>query len=163
MNVNNDDDLLLRSSSSRVPSRAITEVNSLRSLPPPATTATELNNSAAASPALPRSRRLIPSAIATRLGTASVPLASASAPLTPARRYLERGSLQERGTSYLDRSGGVGSNSISERLAEERGQQQLQHPQYGQAGGGGGSSGLLSRAGSLGRRARESGIPSLRS
>jgi hypothetical protein len=142
---------------SRVPSRAITEVNSFRTVPrdlavsagtaqPPA------ENHAVASPVLPR-RRILPSAIATRLASA-VP--TASVPTTPARKYLDRSILPDRGTpqergSYLERAA---NNNISERLAEERGQQRQNSL---------GQSGMLSRTGSLGRRTRESSIPSLRS
>ena len=170
----------------RVPSRAITEVNSLRPVPRdlahPATTQTPAEISPTTSAVLPR-RRLIPSAISTRFAAAAP---AASAPTTPARKYLERGSTaQDRGTpqergpylersvhqergSHLERSvqqergpylernvhqerGPI--NSISERLAEERGQPQQRQISLGQS--------VLGRANSLGRRTRE--INSLRS
>jgi hypothetical protein len=149
---------------SRVPSRAITEVNSFRTVPrdlsiPAGTAQPPVDGNSVASPVLPR-RRILPSAIATRLASA-VP--AASAPTTPARKYLDRSFLPDRGTpqergSYLERAShqerGALNNNISERLAEERGQQrQLSLSQ----------SGMLTRTGSLGRRTRESGIPSLRS
>jgi len=151
----------------RVPSRAITEVNSFRTAPRDLpTSATTTQPPAENSPiTLPR-RRLIPSAISTRFA-AAVP--AASAPTTPARKYLERSTLQERsllqerGTlldrgSYLERSahqerGHI--NSISERLAEERGQPQRQMPLS--------QSTVLNRTGSLGRRTREGTVAGVRS
>ena len=149
----------------RVPSRAITEVNTIRTVPRdlaiPATTApqTPAEISPTTSTVLPR-RRLIPSAISTRFAAAAP---AASAPTTPARKYLERSSTaQDRGTPqertpYLERSihqerGPI--NSISERLAEERGQPQQRQISLSQ-------SAMLGRANSLGRRTRE--INSLRS
>lgn len=167
--VNEEED----ESRARIPSRAITEVNSFgdRSRAAPRDLAmTSTNNQGPAensptSSALPR-RRLIPSAIATRLSTTGP---TASAPTTPARRYLERSTFQDRGLpqersihqergSYLERSthqerGPV--NTAAERLAEERGPQQRQNSL--------GQTPTLNRTGSLGRRTRESGIPSLRS
>jgi len=159
-------------SRARGPSRAVTEMNNFRMNPRESTMA--LPNHHQPSPevpatpsALPR-RRMIPSAIATRLAAA---IPSASTPTTPARKYLERTSLPERGTpqergggayqergAYLDRSTHQerAINNLSERLAEERGQQQRQ-VSLGQSGM------LLNRSGSLGRRTRETGIPSLRS
>jgi hypothetical protein len=159
---------------SRVPSRAITEINSFHAIPRDlALTAlaghpAPESNAAAASLPLPR-RRLIPSAISTRLASTVAP--AASTPLTPARKYLERGTLQDRGSylergahqergSYLERSahqerGPI--NAVSEKLAEERGQQQQQNQlSLGQTP-------TVSRTGSFGRRTRESSIPSLRS
>jgi hypothetical protein len=160
-------------SRARGPSRAVTEMNNFRMNPRESTMALpnhhQSTSEVPATPsALPR-RRMIPSAIATRLA-AAVP--SASTPTTPARKYLERSSFPERGTpqersgggayqdrgSYLDRSTHQerAINNLSERLAEERGQQQRQ-ASLGQSGM------LLNRSGSLGRRTRETGIPSLRS
>lgn len=145
----------------RVPSRAITEVNSFRTAPRdvPASATTTQAPAENSPVTLPR-RRLIPSAISTRFA-AAVP--AASAPTTPARKYLERSTVQERGTpldrsSYLERSthqerGHI--NSISERLAEERGQPQRQMPLS--------QSTLLSRTGSLGRRTREGTVAGVRS
>ncbi|KAL2181743.1 uncharacterized protein P884DRAFT_234785 [Thermothelomyces heterothallicus CBS 202.75] len=154
----------------RVPSRAVTEVNNFHPISrdtsmPAASAQTAAPEGPATPSALPR-RRMIPLAIATRLASA-VP--SASTPTTPARRYLERTSLQERSTpqergayqergSYLERSAQQerAINTLAERLAEERGQQQQRQLSLGQAT-------MLNRSGSLGRRTRETGIPSLRS
>ncbi|KAL2166714.1 hypothetical protein VTG60DRAFT_2277 [Thermothelomyces hinnuleus] len=154
----------------RVPSRAVTEVNNFHPISrdtsmPAASAQTAAPEGPATPSALPR-RRMIPLAIATRLASA-VP--SASTPTTPARRYLERTSLQERSTpqergayqergSYLERSAQQerAINTLAERLAEERGQQQQRQLSLGHAT-------MLSRSGSLGRRTRETGIPSLRS
>lgn len=154
----------------RAPSRAVAEMNNhfhtisrdSSSIPVASPQGAALDGSATPS-ALPR-RRMIPSAIATRLASA-VP--SASMPMTPGRKYLERSSFQERGTpqdrgayqeraSFLERSAQQerAINTLAERLAEERGQQQQR--QLGHAS-------MLNRSGSLGRRARETGIPSLRS
>jgi hypothetical protein len=159
-------------SRARVPSRANTEVNSFRTVPRDlATTASNSQSPAenqATPSALPRHRRLIPASIATRLA-AAVP--SASTPTTPARKYLERSStFQERSTPqdrgayqerspYLERSthherGPI--NHLAERLAEERAQQQQRQISLGQTA-------ILNRSASLGRRTRDSGIPSLRS
>ncbi|KAL2143343.1 hypothetical protein VTI28DRAFT_10522 [Corynascus sepedonium] len=141
----------------RGPSRAVTEVNGFRSVSHDLVVPTAKTQAAPEGPATPSAlprRRAIPSAIATRLASA-VP--SASTPTTPARRYLERNSLQERNTpqergTYQERA----INTLSERLAEERGQQQQRQSSLGQTA-------ILNRSGSLGRRTRESGIPSLRS
>jgi hypothetical protein len=161
-------------SRTRGPSRAVTEVHNYRMNPRDPATAAPNHHQASnhqgpsetpATPsALPR-RRMIPAAIATRLA-AAVP--SASTPTTPGRKYLERSPAPERGAphergayqdrgSYLERSTHQerAINTLSERLAEERGQQQRQAAL--------GQSGMLSRTGSLGRRTRETGIPSLRS
>ncbi|KAK4043192.1 hypothetical protein C8A01DRAFT_13214 [Parachaetomium inaequale] len=158
-------------SRARVPSRAITEVNNFRTVPRDLAMTASSAQAPAENPAtpsvLPR-RRLIPAAIATRLA-AAVP--SASTPTTPARKYLERSStFQERGTPqdrgayqerspYLERSthqerGPI--NHLAERLAEERAQQQQRQTSLGQTA-------ILNRSASLGRRTRDSGIPSLRS
>jgi len=153
----------------RGPSRAVTEVNSFRAAPRDLAMSASHTQAPPEGPATPAAlprRRMIPSAIATRLASA-VP--SALTPTTPARRYLERGSVQERGTPqergayqergpYLDRSTHQerAINNLSERLAEERGQQQQRQVSLGQTS-------MLNRSGSLGRRTRESGIPSLRS
>ncbi|KAK4157232.1 hypothetical protein C8A00DRAFT_11900 [Chaetomidium leptoderma] len=131
----------------RVPSRAITEVYNFRAAAG-APTPNAGENNAGASSVLPR-RRLIPSAIATRLASA-VP--SASAPTTPARKYLERSTFLERGTPQ--ERGAI--NNLSERLAEERGQQQQRQTSQGQTA-------MLNRSGSLGRRSRDTGIPNFRS
>ncbi|KAK4106632.1 hypothetical protein N658DRAFT_482443 [Parathielavia hyrcaniae] len=161
--VNEEEDELR----SRVPSRATTELNSFRaSQRDPAMAARPVQppaqDNAAASPHMPR-RRMLPSAIASRLA-ASVP--TPSAPTTPARKYLERSMLQERGTpqergSYLERSfhseRGTAVNNLAERLAEERGGQQQQRQMSLS------QSAMLSRTGSLGRRSRETAIPSIRS
>ncbi|KAL2130404.1 hypothetical protein VTI74DRAFT_6513 [Chaetomium olivicolor] len=195
---------------SRVPSRAVTEVNSFRTMPRDLGMNAVANQSPpenmGVSAVLPR-RRLIPAAIATRFATAAP---SGSAPNTPARKYLERstlqdrvlpqersalqngmlqdrgllqersplqgrstlhersslqdrGLLQERGTpqergSYLDRGTHqerLSATKLAERLAEEKGQQQ-RHLGLSQ-------STLLTRTGSVGRRTRETSIPSLRS
>ncbi|KAK4123693.1 hypothetical protein N657DRAFT_573048 [Parathielavia appendiculata] len=159
--VNEEEDELR----SRIPSRALTELNSFRAVPrDPAMAARPAQppaqDNVVASPLLPR-RRILPSGIASRLAT-SVP--TTSAPTTPARKYLERSMLQDRGTpqergSYLERSyhseRGAAHN-LSERLAEERGQQQQRQISLSQ-------SAMLSRTGSLGRRSRETGIPNIRS
>ena len=147
--TNEDED---ESSRFRAPSRAITEVNSLRALPREASAAPA---DLSASAVLPRSRRLIPSSISTRLAAA---MPNSSAPTTPSRKYLERGAATplERSTYLEPQRGSAGNNSISERLAEERGQQR-------QSSLGGHASALLSRNNSVGRRARESSIPGLRS
>ncbi|KAJ4304463.1 hypothetical protein N0V88_002076 [Collariella sp. IMI 366227] len=173
---------------SRVPSRAITEINSLRSLPRDLGMNNMANqsppeNQMSASAVLPR-RRLLPAVIATRFTTA---VQSSATPNTPGRRYLERSTLQERVTpqerssnqdrglhqersplhgrsthhergSYLERGAHqerMSASNLAERLAEERGQQQ-RHLGLSQ-------SALLNRTGSVGRRTRETGIPSLRS
>ncbi|KAK4242637.1 hypothetical protein C8A03DRAFT_11231 [Achaetomium macrosporum] len=152
---------------SRVPSRAVTEVNGFRPAPrelaiTSMTAQRAPENNMATHSAVPR--RAIPSAISTRL-TTIVP--ATSTPTTPARKYLERGTLQDRGLpqerstdrgSYLERGTHqerVSVSNASERLAEERVQQQRQVSLSQTA--------MLNRTGSLGRRARESGIPSLRS
>ncbi|KAH6850259.1 hypothetical protein B0I37DRAFT_109787 [Chaetomium sp. MPI-CAGE-AT-0009] len=149
-------------SRTRGPSRAVTEVHNFRMNPRDPATAAPNHQAPSEAPATPSAlprRRMIPAAIATRLA-AAVP--SASTPTTPGRKYLERGvplesgAYQDRG-SYLERSTHQerAINTLSERLAEERGQQQRQASL--------GQSGMLSRSGSLGRRTRETGIPSLRS
>ncbi|KAH6627859.1 hypothetical protein F5144DRAFT_286723 [Chaetomium tenue] len=156
-------------SRARGPSRAVTEMNNFRMNPRESTMSVQNHQSPSEVPATPSAlprRRMIPSAIATRLAAA---IPSSSTPTTPARKYLERTSFPERGTpqdrsayqdrgSYLDRSTHQerAINNLSERLAEERGQQQRQ-ASLGQSGI------LLNRSGSLGRRTRETGIPSLRS
>lgn len=148
----------------RAPSRATTEVNSFRTAPRELSmtamdTQTPTENPAPSS-ALPRRNRMMPSIIATRFATS---VAGGSTPTTPGRKYLERSTHQDRGTplersSYLERGshqerGHI--NSSSERLAEERGQPQ-RHTALGQTP-------TLNRTSSLGRRTRDSGIPSLRS
>ncbi|KAK3901839.1 hypothetical protein C8A05DRAFT_44606 [Staphylotrichum tortipilum] len=138
----------------RVPSRAITEVNSLRALPREPAAAPQ-SSAEQASAVLPR-RRLIPSSISTRLAAA---MPTSSAPTTPARKYLERGGTMtplDRSTYLEPQQRGTMGNNISERLAEERGQQR-------QGSLSGHASSLLSRNNSVGRRTRESSIPGLRS
>lgn len=149
--TNEDDD----ESRFRVPSRAITEVNSLRALPRDSSAAPQSPaEPLSASAVLPR-RRLIPSSISTRLAAA---MPTSSAPTTPARKYLERGTATplDRSTYLEPQRGQSGNNSISERLAEERGQQR-------QSSLGGHASALLSRSNSVGRRGRQSSIPGIRS
>ncbi|KAK0722751.1 hypothetical protein B0T26DRAFT_739877 [Lasiosphaeria miniovina] len=117
----------------RAPSRATTEVNSFRS------TARDFSQQALspqdsnplASSALPR-RRLVPSSLNPRL-VAPSPAA------VPARRYLDR-PTPERET-----------NSVAEKLAEDRGQRQFSLSQTA----------MLNRTGSLNRRPRDSSIPSI--
>ena len=116
----------------RVPSRAITEISpGLRSGPRdyPAQ-APGPDASALASSALPR-RRLVPSSLNSRLVAPSTPSALAQ------RRYLDRP--------------GPETNSVAEKLAEDRGQRQLSL----------GQTAVLNRTGSLNRRNRDSAIPSL--
>ncbi|KAK3379551.1 hypothetical protein B0T24DRAFT_161713 [Lasiosphaeria ovina] len=118
----------------RAPSRATTEVNSFRS------TARDFSQQALspqdsnplASSALPR-RRLVPSSLNPRLVAPSSPAA------VPARRYLDR-PTPERET-----------NSVAEKLAEDRGQRQFSLSQTA----------MLNRTGSLNRRPRESSIPGI--
>jgi len=123
----------------RAPSRAVTEVAGLRAAArdyqaaAPAADASSL-----ASSALPR-RRLVPSSLNSRL---VAPSSSTTAPTTSlaGRRYLDR--------PAADRE----TNSVAEKLAEDRGQRQFF---LGQAA-------MLNRTGSLNRRAnRDSAIPSL--
>ncbi|KAK4185344.1 hypothetical protein QBC35DRAFT_389712 [Podospora australis] len=125
----------------RTPSRAVTEVNSFRTVP------RDVGSAARAPPdiepqgsqsALPR-RRLVPMSLQSRM---SLPVSSATTPSTPIpRRYLERNMLNGE------------SSTLAERLAEERGQRQVS----------GGQASLLNRSSSLHRRSRESHIPSLQS
>lgn len=118
----------------RAPSRAVTEVGGLRgshrdySGQAPATDSSSLGSSA-----LPR-RRLVPSSLNSRLVAPSTPTTLAS------RRYLDR-STPDRDT-----------NSVVEKLAEDRGQRQFSL----------GQTALLNRTSSLSRR-RESAIPSMSS
>lgn len=119
----------------RAPSRAATEVNGLRAAPReypapgPAPEGTALGSSA-----LPR-RRFASSTLSFRPTGPS----AAAGPASPAgRRYLDR-SMPERET-----------NSVMEKLAEDRGQRQLSLSQTA----------MLNRTGSVSRR-RNSGIPSL--
>ncbi len=117
----------------RVPSRATTEVNSIRptrELPSQTQAASPPDANSPGSSALPR-RRLLPSSLGSRLIS---PAASALG----SRRYLDR-STPERDTS-----------SVVEKLAEDRGQRQHLL----------GQTSLLSRTGSINRR-RDSAIPSL--
>ncbi|KXX76466.1 hypothetical protein MMYC01_207905 [Madurella mycetomatis] len=130
----------------RAPSRAITEVNSFRAAAPRDSGSSNPQSPAESSPAissaLPR-RRLLPASLNTRLVTIANGSGPASAPVTPARRYLERGTPERE----------AGSNSVAEKYTEERGQRQ---PSLSQTA-------MLNRTGSLSRRTRESGIPSLQS
>ncbi|KAL2022312.1 hypothetical protein VTK56DRAFT_5710 [Thermocarpiscus australiensis] len=122
----------------RAPSRAITEVNSFRAGPRDLSSSAQSppEDSQPADSALPR-RRLVPSSLNTRIVTVS----ASSAPVTPARRYLER-TTSEREPSTV--AGKV--------IAEDRMQRQISLSQ----------SALLNRTASVARRTmRESGIPSL--
>lgn len=118
----------------RAPSRAVTEVGGLRashrdySGQAPAADSSSLGSSA-----LPR-RRLVPSSLNSRLVAPSTPTTLAT------RRYLDR-STPDRDT-----------NSVVEKLAEDRGQRQFSL----------GQTALLNRTTSLSRR-RESAIPSMSS
>ncbi|KAK3375341.1 hypothetical protein B0H63DRAFT_453122 [Podospora didyma] len=120
----------------RAPSRAATDVNGFRS------SARDYNQPLIQAPrdsnplessALPR-RRLVPSSLNPRLIAPSQPAA------VPARRYLV-----DRVTSERD------SNTMAEKLAEERGQRQFSLSQTA----------VLNRTGSINRRPRESSIPGL--
>ncbi|KAL2271718.1 hypothetical protein VTJ83DRAFT_1089 [Remersonia thermophila] len=160
---------------SRAPSRATTEVNGLRAAAGASSAQPAAADSATSPSVLPRRSRMIPAAIATRFATSLAAAghhhgssgSGSSVSATPARKYLERSS-----TAHLERTGSHGhghghghgherSNSaahtaLAERLAEERAQmQQRQQSALDR-------SALLSRSGSLGRRGRETGIPSLR-
>ncbi|GAB1320598.1 LPXTG-motif cell wall anchor domain protein [Madurella fahalii] len=130
----------------RAPSRAITEVNSFRAAAPrdagSANPQSPAESSPAISSALPR-RRLLPASLNTRLITITNGSGPASAPVTPARRYLERGTPERE----------AGNNIMAEKYTDERGQRQ---PSLSQTA-------MLNRTGSLSRRTRESGIPSLQS
>jgi len=120
----------------RVPSRAVTEVNSFRSpretgknpVSPP-------DDNSLGSSALPR-RRLVPSSLNPRLVAPS----AQTAPTTPNRRYLVERPVPDRE-----------SNSVAEKLAEDRGQRQFSLSQTA----------VLNRTGSINRRTRDSGIPSV--
>ncbi|KAK1751729.1 hypothetical protein QBC47DRAFT_364084 [Echria macrotheca] len=122
----------------RAPSRAITEVNSFRSpreigknpVAPP-------DDNSLGSSALPR-RRLAASSLNPRLVAPSV--STQAAPTTPNRRYLVDRPAPERET-----------NSMVEKLAEERGQRQFSLSQTA----------MLNRTGSTSRRVRDSAIPNL--
>ncbi len=121
----------------RAPSRAVTEVNSFRTAPRelnPPTQTSPPDASSLGSSALPR-RRLVPSSLNPRLVAPS----AQTAVTTPTRRYLDR-PAPERET-----------NSMTEKLAEERGQRQFSLSQTA----------MLNRTGSINRRPRESAIPSL--
>ncbi|KAK0711110.1 hypothetical protein B0H67DRAFT_450221, partial [Lasiosphaeris hirsuta] len=120
----------------RAPSRAITEVASFRGAArdfnqqnqAPQPDANSLGSSA-----LPR-RRLVPSSLNPRLVTPSTPSA-----MSPNRRYLDRATPERE------------SNSVAEKLAEDRGQRQFSLSQTA----------MLNRTGSVSRRNRDSSIPSL--
>ena len=120
----------------RAPSRAATDINGFRSA------ARDYNQQLIQTPqdsnplgssALPR-RRLVPSSLNPRLIAPSQPAA------VPARRYLV-----DRATSERD------TNTMAEKLAEERGQRQFSLSQTA----------VLNRTGSINRRPRESSIPGL--
>ncbi|KAK3357506.1 hypothetical protein B0T25DRAFT_566777 [Lasiosphaeria hispida] len=121
----------------RAPSRAITEVVSFRGAAPrdfnPQSQASPPDANSLGSSALPR-RRLVPSSLNPRLITPSGP---AAAP--PNRRYLDRATPERE------------SNSVAEKLAEDRGQRQFSLSQTA----------MLNRTGSVSRRNRDSSIPSL--
>lgn len=124
----------------RTPSRAITEVNGLRGTPREFTgqTSSPPDNTPLGSSALPR-RRLVPTSISSRLSAPTAPVIQPSA----SRRYLDRTAGGERET--------VVASSYAERLAEERAQRQLSL----------GQTAMLNRTGSISRRTRDSGIPSI--
>ncbi|KAK3401233.1 hypothetical protein B0T20DRAFT_163790 [Sordaria brevicollis] len=128
----------------RTPSRAITEVNGLRSAPREFTagggqTSSPPDNTPLGSSALPR-RRLVPTSISSRLSTPTAPALQPSA----SRRYLDRTGDGQRET--------VVASSYAERLAEERAQRQLSL----------GQTAMMNRTGSISRRTRgDSGIPSI--
>ncbi|KAK5664031.1 hypothetical protein OQA88_245 [Cercophora sp. LCS_1] len=124
----------------RVPSRAVTEVNSFRTTQRdlPAQNQASLTDTSLGSSALPR-RRLVPSSLNPRLVAPSgaAPAAAAATPTTPNRRFLDR-PAPEREVS-----------SVAEKFAEERSQRQISLS----------STSLLNRSGSINRRTRDSAIP----
>lgn len=123
----------------RAPSRAVTEVNSLRPLRrdyASQSATSQQDQEGGASSALPR-RRLLPSSLNSRLIAPASPAAPSP---SSGRRFLDR-STPERDT-----------NSVAEKLAEDRGQRQLSLSQTA----------MLNRTSSISRR-RDSGIPSLSS
>ncbi|EAA33621.2 hypothetical protein GE21DRAFT_4238 [Neurospora crassa] len=124
----------------RTPSRAITEVNGLRGTPRELASqaSSPPDNTPLGSSALPR-RRMVPTSISSRLSTPTAPVIQPSA----SRRYLDRTAGGERET--------IVASSYAERLAEERAQRQLSL----------GHTAMLNRTGSISRRARDSGIPSI--
>lgn len=130
----------------RAPSRATTEVNSFRpsrDLAPAAQSPPEMNP--LTSSALPR-RRLGQSILAPRTLTNT---AHPSAPITPARRYLERATpLSEPHVNNMNNNNNYNNNYMAEKFAEDR-QRQLSL----------GHTAMLNRTGSVGRRNRD-GIPS---
>ncbi|KAK0623525.1 hypothetical protein B0T14DRAFT_390587, partial [Immersiella caudata] len=117
----------------RVPSRAITEVNSFRTTPREANTQSQASppdSNPLGSSALPR-RRLLPSSLNPRLVTPATPSSASS------RRYFDR--------PTPDRE----TNTVAEKLAEDRGQRQFSLSQTA----------VLNRTGSIStRRTRESTI-----
>ncbi|KAL1844017.1 hypothetical protein VTJ49DRAFT_5768 [Mycothermus thermophilus] len=154
------------SRATRAPSRAITEVNGFRPAAPTSSAQPAVADNPTTPSVLPRRSRMIPAAIATRFATSlaaaghhSSSGSGSSVPATPARKYLERSSNThlDRTTSHgHERSSSAAHTALAERLAEERAQmQQRQQSALDR-------SALLSRSGSLGRRGRETGIPSLR-
>jgi hypothetical protein len=122
----------------RAPSRAVTEVNSLRPLRRDYVSqpASQQEPNGTVSSTLPR-RRLLPSSLNSRM---NAPLSPAAQSPATGRRFLER-STPERD-----------SNSGAERLTEDRGQRQLSLSQTA----------MLNRTSSISRR-RDSHIPSLSS
>jgi hypothetical protein len=122
----------------RAPSRAVTEVNSLRPLRRDYASqpASQQDQNGTVSSTLPR-RRLVPSSLNSRLIAPASP--AAPSPAT-GRRFLDR-STPERDT-----------NSVAEKLAEDRGQRQFSLSQTA----------MLNRTSSVSRR-RDSHIPSLSS
>ncbi|KAK0646577.1 hypothetical protein B0T16DRAFT_297940, partial [Cercophora newfieldiana] len=118
----------------RVPSRAITEVNSFRSARETNAQSQTLPSdpNSLGSSALPR-RRLVPSSLNARLVAPATPTA------TPNRRYLVDRPTPDRET-----------NSVAEKLAEDRGQRQFSLSQTA----------MLNRTSSISsRRTRDSTIP----
>ena len=142
----------------RAPSRAVTEVNGFRgaSREYPSAAQSPPENSPLSSLALPR-RRFIPSSLTSRLLTSNSALSSAApSPATPARRYLDRPTplsepLNSSHSYYASHT--PMADKLNTPTPDERSslpQRQLSLTQTA----------LLNRSGSLGRRHRESGIPS---
>jgi hypothetical protein len=124
----------------RAPSRAITEVNSFRSAPRDlAATAQSPPEMSPLTSALPR-RRLGQSSLAPRIITNTT---LSSAPVTPARRYLERA------MPLSEPNNNNSHNHMAEKFAEDRQRQlSLSH------------TAMLNRSGSVGRRSRDTGMSS---
>jgi hypothetical protein len=117
----------------RAPSRAVTEVAGLRA-PSHNFAAQGSESSGLGNSALPR-RRLVPSSLSSRLATSTAGTPAAAA----GRRFLT-------GQEPV-------SSPVGEKVADDRGQRQFSL----------GQTAMLNRTGSLNRRNRESGIPSLSS